>query len=220
VGIIGLNNEALFSQNYFSKGESHDTQVPITDQWNVVAHGIIHSRRLRGSDQAASARVGSKNCTDSCHASTQDITGTPITSAWSGTTTPRKAACSAKTARSGEGSPGDRSHSIPEPQAAQCNACHGLGGFNSTFHANPNPYNGSNLTTFTGPDKFFFQGDASNSGPAEIMGVPEFFPDGVTPVTHAQHIQECSVCHNPNQRFIFKVTGRLQSGPQQSAGSA
>jgi hypothetical protein len=45
--MIGLNNEAQFTQNYPNKGERYDKQVPITDQWNVVAHGIIDFGRLR-----------------------------------------------------------------------------------------------------------------------------------------------------------------------------
>lgn len=161
-----------------------------------------------GSDPVASERVGSKNCTDSCHASTQDITGSPITSVWSGTTHTTDGGVQCEDCHGGgKDHQGTGPIPFPRPRAAQCNACHGLGGFDSTLHANSNPYNGSNLSTFTGPDKFFFQGDASNSGPAEIMGIPEFFPDGVTPVTHAQHIQECSVCHNPNERFTFKNDG-------------
>ena len=161
-------------------------------------------------DPAVSTRVGSSNCTDSCHASTQDITGTAITAAWSSTTHTTEGGVQCEDCHgSGKDHQGVGPIPFPRPQAAQCNACHGLTGFTTTLHANSNPYNGSNLATFTGPDKFFFQGDASNSGPAAIRGVPEFFPDGVTPVTHAQHIQECSVCHNPNQRFIFDSNGTL-----------
>ncbi|HXX81558.1 MAG TPA: hypothetical protein VEI46_08410 [Thermodesulfovibrionales bacterium] len=159
---------------------------------------------------ATSTRVGSSNCTDSCHASTQDITGNAITAAWSSTTHTTDGGVQCEDCHgSGKDHQGIGPIPFPRPQAAQCNACHGLSGFDNTIHANSNPYNGSNINTFTGPDKFFFQGDASNSGPAEIRGVPEFFPDGVTPVTHAQHIQECSVCHNPNQRFIFNSDGTL-----------
>ncbi len=165
------------------------------------------------SGPVVSASIGSENCTNICHASTQDITGTPIAGAWSGTTHTIDGGVGCENChgagRQHEETGGTSPIPFQEPGAAQCNTCHGLAGFNSTMHANSNPYNGSNVSTFTGPDKYFFQGDASNTGPADIMGVPEFFLDGVTPVTHAQHIQECSVCHNPNQRFIYKIDGTL-----------
>jgi hypothetical protein len=68
---------------------------------------------------------------------------------------------------------------FPNPQAAQCNVCHGKTGFDATAHANPN-----NI-----PDKNFSQ-------------IP-------TPVSTGQHIQECSVCHNANERFTFNIDGTL-----------
>lgn len=159
-----------------------------------------------GDDRPSSATtVGSATCTNTCHASTKDITGTPIAAAWAGTehTTDDKVQCEDC---HGPGSQhmGVGNIPFPNPQAAQCEVCHkDKKGFDSTIHANPEPYNGTNPTSLSGPDKFFFQGDALNSGTAEIMGEPEFLPDGVTPVTHARHIEECSRCHNPNQRFQY-----------------
>ncbi len=150
-------------------------------------------------------KVGSAACANTCHATTTDITGTQIAVAWAGTphTTDDNVQCEdchgAGSLHNGVGN-----IPYPNPQAAQCEVCHtDKKGFDSTIHANPDPYNGTNPTSLSGPDKFFFQGDAHNSGTAEIMGKPEFLPDGVTPVTHAQHIEECSRCHNPNQRFEY-----------------
>src|SRR5512139_1604055 len=159
-----------------------------------------------GGDRPSSAtKVGSAECTNTCHAVTKDITGTPIADAWANTTHTTDGGVQCEDCHGG-GSlhRGVGNIPYPNPQAAQCEVCHtDKKGFDSTLHANLNPYNGTNLSSFTGPDKFFFQGDALNSGTAEIMGVPEFLPDGVTPVTHAQHIEECSRCHNPNQRFQY-----------------
>jgi len=156
-------------------------------------------------------KVGSESCTNTCHADTRDITGTRIANAWAHTTHTTDGGVQCEDCH-GPASLhwGVGPIPFPTPQAAQCEACHAdKTGFNSTIHANANPFNGSNASTFTGPDKFFFQGDASTSAQADNRGVPEFFPDGKTPVTHAQHIQECSVCHNPNQRFAYNGDGAL-----------
>ena len=159
-----------------------------------------------GGDRPSSAtKVGSATCTDVCHAFTADITGTQIAAAWANTAHTIDGGVQCEDCH-GPASlhQGVGPIPFPNPQAAQCEVCHiDKKGFDSTIHANLNPYNGTNLSSFTGPDKFFFEGDALNSGTAAIMGVPEFFPDGKTPVTHAQHIEECSRCHNPNQRFEY-----------------
>jgi hypothetical protein len=154
-------------------------------------------------------RIGSAECTRTCHATTTDITGTPIAQAWaeSAHTTDGGVQCE-DCHGGGSLHRGVGPIPYPNPQAAQCNACHDKTGFDGTIHANPRPYDGTNAATFSGPDKFFFSGDA-DGGQASIMGVPEFLPDGVTPVTHARHIEECSRCHNPNQRFVFDVNGIL-----------
>lgn len=174
--------------------------------------GCGSSKKEAGAEPplAGATKVGSESCTNTCHASTVDITGNTIAAAWANNThtTDGKVQC--------EDCHGPASLHwgvgpipFPTPQAAQCEVCHtDKTGFNSTLHANSNPFNGSNGSTFTGPDKFFFQGDAG-TGQASTLGVPEFLPDGVTPVTHAQHIQECSVCHNPNERFTFNIDGTL-----------
>ncbi len=144
-------------------------------------------------------RVGSESCTNVCHASTVDVTGDRIAVTWANTThtTVENVQC--------EDCHGPASLHwgvgpipFPTPESAQCQVCHGKAGFNATAHDNQHIPGG-----VFGPDKFFFQGDALNSGQASTQGVPEFLPDGVTPVTHAEHIQECSRCHNPKQRFEF-----------------
>jgi hypothetical protein len=155
---------------------------------------------------APPTRVGSESCVNTCHASTVDITGTPIAQAWENTThtTVRGVQC--------EDCHGGASlhHGVgpipfSRPQAAQCEVCHtDKTGFNATAHANLHLKDGP-----FGPDVFFFQGDAG-TGQATYFGQPEFLPDEVTPVTKAQHIQECSMCHNPNQRFVYDpTTGQL-----------
>ena len=152
-----------------------------------------------GQTPAATTKVGSATCVNTCHSATMDITGTPIAEAWANTThtTDGKVQCEDCHGAAGLHN-GIGPVPFPDPQAAQCNACHNKKGFDSTAHANSHIPGG----TF-GPDKFFFQGDALNSGSSSIMGVPEFLPDGKTPVTHAQHIEECSRCHNANQRFEY-----------------
>lgn len=161
----------------------------------------------------SATKVGSESCTNTCHADTKDITGDKIAAVWAATTHTTNGGVQCEDCHG----PASLHWGVgpilfENPQAARCNVCHGKTGFDGTLHANSNPFNGSNVSTFTRPDKFFFQGDALNSGQAEIRGVPEFFPDGVTPVTHAQHIQECSVCHNPNQRFEYG-SGLLKPDP-------
>jgi hypothetical protein len=99
---------------------------------------------------------------------------------------------------------------FPVPDYKVCSNCHsgataadlGLNdksSFVATAHAN----------TAQIPDKFFFQGDAGTGQAtftrfygANRVDTPEVTPAG-TPVTKAQHIEECSVCHNSNWRFIY-----------------
>jgi len=125
-------------------------------------------------------KVGSESCTNTCHATTVDVTGTQIAPAWAATThtTDGNVQC--------ENCHGPASLHwgvgpipFPNPQADQCNACHGFTGFNATAHANANKI----------PDSTFSQ-------------IP-------TPVSTPQHIQECSVCHNSSQRFVFNSDGSL-----------
>jgi hypothetical protein len=154
---------------------------------------------------APPARVGSESCVNTCHANTVDITGTAIAQAWENTshTTVRGVQC--------EDCHGGASlhwgvGPIPfsRPQAAQCEVCHtDKTGFDATAHANQHLQGGT-----SGPDVFFFQG-GTGTDQANNRGVPETTPGGA-PVTKNQHIQECSMCHNPNQRFVYdQATGQL-----------
>lgn len=131
-------------------------------------------------------RVGSENCTNTCHATTVDVSGTAIAAAFSNTThnTVNGVQC--------EDCHGPASLHwgvgpipFPTPGATQCLTCHNgsraedKSSFLTTAHANPN-----NI-----PDKTFSQ-------------IP-------TPVGSGQHIQECSVCHNASVRFDFLPDGSL-----------
>lgn len=166
-------------------------------------NGCSSGHKEAGAQESVSAptRVGSETCTNNCHADTVDITGTPIAQAWSSTTHTTVQGVQCEDCHGG----GSLHWGVgpipnPRPQASACETCHtDKTTFDATAHANAN----------SEPDAFFFQGDAG-TGQAEYFGAPEFFPDGVSPVTKAEHIQECSVCHNPNQRFVYdKTNGAL-----------
>ena len=92
----------------------------------------------------------------------------------------------------------------PVPDWTICVECHTAAHgpdfpteFPATAHANVDQ----------SPDRFFFQGGTGTSQ-AESRGVPEVTPGGA-PVTKNQHIEECSVCHNSNQRFVYDNSGNL-----------
>lgn len=135
--------------------------------------------------------VGSVSCTNNCHAVTTDITGTPIFAAWTSTTHTRVSGVQCENCHGG----GGRHRGIgpipfPNPPASQCAqvTCHpviraggkpALEAFNETRHAN----------TDQEPDGAFSQ--------------------IATPVSLARHAEECSRCHNPNQRFLFDFAGNL-----------
>lgn len=172
---------------------------------------------------ATANRVGSTTCTNTCHAASKDITGTDIATAWANTshTTVQGVQC-----EDCHG-PGGMHWGIgpmpfPVPQAAQCAQakCHASfePAFDLTAHANSH----ATGTPF-GPDKFFFQGSADGTQAANRprgsrTAVPEVTPAGV-PVSKAQHIQECSVCHNPNQRFVNYSGNLVRPSQAQSAAS-
>lgn len=67
----------------------------------------------------------------------------------------------------------------PVPMIAECNKCHNKTRFLTAPHANTNQI----------PDSVFSQ--------------------IATPVSQGQHIEECSVCHDSNQRFVFDNAGNL-----------
>jgi len=92
----------------------------------------------------------------------------------------------------------------PVPDYKVCQTCHKPPLFDDptvfaqTAHAN----------TDQTPDKFFFQGGVG-TGQASLFGVPEVVNGTTTPVTKNQHIEECSVCHNSNWRFVYDNDGKL-----------
>jgi hypothetical protein len=127
------------------------------------------------------AVVGSTSCANTCHAATKDISGTSIVAAWEATAHTTDGGVQCEDCHGGGGNHwGIGPIPYPNPQPAQCNACHGFTGFDGTRHANTNKE----------PDKFFFQGNAGT-------------------LTKAQRIEECSVCHNPNQRFTYGTGNAL-----------
>lgn len=135
--------------------------------------------------------VGSDTCI-SCHTTILpvDITGNTIVAAWQGTTHTTDGQVQCEDCHGNGGNHfGVGPIPYPNPQAAQCTACHStinggtadkaLAEFNATDHGNAN--------------------NVPNSAFSQIA----------TPVSTGQHIQECSVCHNPNQRFTFDADGNL-----------
>jgi hypothetical protein len=135
--------------------------------------------------------VGSQTCIN-CHTGVLpvDVTGDVIVTAWQGTTHTTDGNVQCENCHGGGGNHfGLGPMPFPNPQAAQCTVCHGtiengtpgraLAEFNATDHANGN--------------------NTPNAAFTQIA----------TPVSAGQHIQECSVCHNPSQRFAFDPSGNL-----------
>ena len=139
------------------------------------------------------ARVGSSQCTNTCHAATLDILGQPISVTWSAAfhTTGSNVQC--EDCHGGGGNHwGVGPIPYPNPSGPTCNVCHGFTGFAATAHGNPDSLPAAN----------FFQAVVGDgSGQAEGNGIPLVKADNTTPVTIGEHIEECSRCHNPNQRF-------------------
>src|SRR5512139_1089380 len=145
------------------------------------------------------ARVGFQQCINTCHATTPDhITGLPIKDTWQNSIhyMDGKVEC-----EDCHGNGGDHWGVGPIPQpnpTTTCAACHGFAGFIATRH-----YDQQNL-----PGPLFFQADAG-TGQAELFGILIRHSDN-TAVTRAQHIEECSRCHNPSQEFLYARDGSLQ----------
>ena len=186
---------------------------------------------------ASAARLGDENCLQ-CHNAGQDLTmvgsgdGRTIGEAWR-TSLHHINVNGVLTVHCEDCHGGGQFHwglgplANPVPRASVCLTCHGntppagvpagfrnYTGYQGTAHANADHL----------PDRFFFQGGIGNDQ-ATNQGVPEVVSGTGTPVTKSQHIEQCSVCHNNNQRFIY-VSGNLQkpvfdnlSSPQVSCAS-
>jgi len=155
------------------------------------------------------AKVGSEQCTNTCHAATVDVTGNPIAATWLANQEAHGGRVGCEDCHGGGGNHwGVGPIPFPNPPPSQCLACHSRDispdAFNQTAHANPLPYPGSN-GIFTGPGPDFFNapfGDGSDN--ALSHGAPIFDVDSrgrKVAISKAQHAQECSVCHNASVRF-------------------
>ncbi len=132
-------------------------------------------------------KAGSASCTNVCHAATIDITGNVIATTWAATPHTSVSGVQCEDCHGAAGlHRGVGPVTFPNPPASQCAqlTCHPaingvptLGNFNATAHANANQV----------PDSSFSQ-------------IP-------TPVSAARHAEECSRCHNVNQRFDFDFAG-------------
>ncbi len=145
------------------------------------------------------ARVGFRQCIETCHAATPDhVTALLIKDTWANSVHYRDKGVECEDCH-GNGGNHWGAGPIPEPDpAAGCAACHGFPGFTATRHYEQQGE----------PGPLFFQPDAG-TGQARSHGQPEFLPDNVTPVTRAQHIEQCSRCHNPTQEFLYARDGSL-----------
>jgi len=186
----------------------------------LVACGSASKEAGTTAGAAAPARVGSDSCTNTCHAATKDITMVSdpvdtrtIPSAWMDslhTTNPYEVVGCEDCHGNGGNHYGTGPIPYPIPGAPNCapsgaSGCHetfgGLGtSWAQTMHANTD-----NL-----PDKYFFQG-GTGIDQATYFGQPEFVSGSSpsAPVTKNQHLEECSVCHDSNQKFSYDPAGNL-----------
>jgi hypothetical protein len=81
----------------------------------------------------------------------------------------------------------------PVPMADVCLQCHG-----------ENNVSGAPVAGLSDKQSFLATGHANgnNSPSAAFTQIP-------TPVDSGQHVEECSVCHNSNQRFVYDASGKL-----------
>ncbi|MBF8260325.1 MAG: hypothetical protein HW377_2699, partial [Actinobacteria bacterium] len=121
------------------------------------------------------AKVGSAQCTSTCHAVTADSLGQTISTTWAGALHTARTSAQCEDCHGGGGEHwGVGPVPYPSPSTAGCanSACHGAGTnsfttFAATGHGNPNG----------DPGKFFDQADAGTAA-------------------RARRIEECSRCHN------------------------
>jgi hypothetical protein len=92
----------------------------------------------------------------------------------------------------------------PVPDYSVCQTCH-----KSPYFDDPSAFMAtSHANTGQNPDRYFSQG-GTGVRQASNNSVPEVVSGTTTPVTVNQHIEECSVCHNANQRFVYDNAGNL-----------
>ena len=160
---------------------------------HMVFSGLLVSALLAGCGSsnregapdpvAAPTAVGSASCVNICHAATQDITGNVISATWAATT---------HTTISG----------------VQCEDCHGGGSLHRGVGPIPfsNPPAARCLQATCHPN--FAPFTATRHGNANQ--IPDAaFSQIATPVSAGRHVEECSRCHNPNQRFDFDFLGNM-----------
>jgi len=154
----------------------------------VLLNGCGSANKEGAQDQLLTpTRVGSASCTNECHAATVDITGNAIAATWGATTHTTVSGVQCEDCHGAASlHRGIGPITFPNPPASQCAqlTCHPaingtltLSSFNQTKHANVNQI----------PDSSFSQ-------------IP-------TPVAAGRHLEECSRCHNVNQRFEFDFSG-------------
>lgn len=154
---------------------------------------------------ANAARLGDENCLQ-CHNAGQDLTmvgsgdGRTIGEAWRNSL---------------------HHSNVNGIVTVSCEDCHGGGQFHWGLGPLPNPVPRAstclNCHGNTPPQEVLSAGVRFknytaflHTAHANPNGVPDrSFTQIPTPVSTAEHIQECSVCHNNNQRFVFDAGGNL-----------
>lgn len=107
----------------------------------------------------------------------------------------------------------------PLPGIAQCGSCHNTTGTDANVAANDTiDMNAFYLTPHANPsgapDKFFFQGSNGTAQATSHGAVLWKDPAGTMPVTKNERIEECSVCHSPDQKPAHISSGDVQNPPQ------
>jgi hypothetical protein len=154
--------------------------------------GCGSAKKEGAADVLASAtKVGSNQCINVCHFNTVDVTGNPIVATWQATAHTAVVGVQCEDCHGGGSQHwGVGPMPFPNPPPSQC--------AQAGCHATIAGSTGSALTEFT-------ETRHGNSN-----GIPDRnFSQIPTPVSAGKHIEECSRCHNVNQRFEFDFAGNL-----------